>query len=63
MDEEILEMNNKWIVLVGDPDTDTWAVAVNTPNKTIAQEFYDHMRNTGDKTPAIIIYTGDFVTV
>lgn len=56
-------MKHKWIVLVGDTDTDTWSVAVNSEEEDQARDFYKEMRESGDKTPAIVIYTGDFVTV
>lgn len=56
-------MQDKWIVLVGDPDTNEWSVAVNAVQEHKAREFYDEMRMSGDQTPAIVLYTGDFVTV
>lgn len=56
-------MQDKWIVLVGDPDTNVWSVAVNSVSEEAAREFYKDMRESGDTTPAIIIFTGDFATV
>lgn len=56
-------MENKYIVLVGDIESGTWSVAINSSDKEIADEFYEDMRLSGDMTPAIKIYTGDFVTV
>jgi hypothetical protein len=59
-----------WIVLVCDPNTSTWSVAVNAPVSHFgadeaekkAKEFYEEMRLSGDdSTPAIIINTADFV--
>lgn len=59
-----------WIVLVCDPDTATWTVAVNKPVSHYgaieaekgARDFYEEMRLSGDAaTPAIVLYTGDFV--
>lgn len=59
-----------WIVLVCDPTTSTWTVAVNCSvahygaeeAEKAAKEFYEEMRLSGDSaTPAIIVCTADFV--
>ncbi len=59
-----------WIVLVCDPSTSTWSVAVNASvahfgadeAKAKATEFYEEMRLSGDNdTPALIICTSDYV--
>jgi hypothetical protein len=63
-------MNKSWIVLVCDPESGKWSVAVNmqvndeNPDEAEeqAREFYDEMRMSGDhETPAIVLFTGDFV--
>lgn len=54
-------MQEKFIVLVGDEESGDWTVVVNTANKDVATtEFLDLK---ADRTPAILICTGDFVTV
>lgn len=58
-----------WIVLVCDPNTSTWTVAVNKPvahfgedAEKEAKAFYEEMRLSGDnQTPAIVLCTADFV--
>lgn len=57
------EMKNKWLVLVGDPETDTWSVAVNSNFEKVARTFEDEMVKQGDTSPRIVIYTGDFLQV
>lgn len=59
---------NAWVVLICDPETATWTVAVNIsiakdPDaEDKARLFYDELRLSGDNaTPAIVLYTGDFV--
>lgn len=63
-------MNKSWIMLVCDPDSGKWTVAVNVqvddakPDEAEAavREFYDEMRLSGDNaTPAIVLCTADFV--
>jgi len=59
-----------WIVLVCDPSTATWSVAVNmsvahygaVEAEKGARSFYEEMRLSGDSaTPAIVLCTADFV--
>jgi DNA polymerase III delta subunit len=54
-------MKNKYIVLVGDEETDEWTVAMNSGDKKEAYREFRALKSDG--TPAIIIATSDFVTV
>ena len=52
---------DQYIVLVYDEETNVWSVLMAGTNKTAMQEAYDDARDAG--TPALIIFTGDYVTV
>ena len=67
-------MNHEsWIVLVCDEASGNWSVAVNKKvgdavdghekAATAAHEFFNEMRGSGDTSPAIVLFTGDFVQV
>jgi hypothetical protein len=62
-------MMPSWIVLIGDEETGAWSVALNCQTELYpdseqrAREFYNEMRGSGDMSPAILLFTGDFVTV
>jgi hypothetical protein len=54
-------MQEAFLVLLGDPETGVWTVAVNSSDKEEAKQEFDLLKEDG--TPAIFIATGDFVTV
>lgn len=54
-------MRNVWIVLVGSVEDEVWSVAVNTDQESVARSEYLDLKEDG--TPAILFFTGDYVTV
>lgn len=54
-------MDESFLVILGDIDSGTWTVVVNTHDKEDAVQEYEKLK--ADGTPAIFIATGDFVTV
>lgn len=54
-------MKNKYLVIVGDPDTDTWTVAGESDQPVVANRVFEDLKEDG--TPTILIFTGDFIQV
>lgn len=54
-------MIDKWLVLVGDPETGAWSLVSQTLDEAPARNFEQEMTEGGDPSPRIVIYSGDFV--
>lgn len=58
-----MDNETKYLILVQDPTTKKWSIAVDSVYEEHADRLLKNMRDTQDPSPVIKLCTGDYITI